>query len=34
MCSIKSIDGKKSSTAKGVNSATEFNELKDTLFNQ
>ena len=34
MCSIKSIDGKESSTAKGVNSATEFNELKDTLFNQ
>ena len=34
MCSIKSIDGKESSTAKGVNSATKFIELKDTLFNQ
>ena len=28
-----SDDGKKSSTAKGVNIATEFNELRETLFN-
>ena len=27
-----SDDGKKSSTAKGVNIATEFNELRETLF--
>ena len=27
-------DGKKSNTAKGVNTATEFNELKDTLFDK
>ena len=31
---IKSIDGKESNTAKGVNIATEFNEFKDTLFNK
>ena len=31
---MKNIDGKKSNTAKGVNFATEFNELKDTLFNK
>ena len=28
-----SDDGKKSSTAKGVNIATEFNELRENLFN-
>ena len=28
------IDGKESSTAKGVNTATKFNEFKDTLFNK
>ena len=32
--SMKNIDGKESNTAKGVNIATEFNEFKDTLFNQ
>ena len=32
MHSMKSIDGKEPNTAKGVNAATEFNELKDTLF--
>ena len=32
MYSIKIIDGKESTTAKGVNIATEFNEFKDTLF--
>ena len=32
--SIKNIDGKESNAAKGVNSATEFNEFKDTLFNK
>ena len=26
--------GKESSTAKGVNIATEFNEFRDTLFNK
>ena len=31
---IKKIDGKESSTAKGVNITTEFNELKDVLFNK
>ena len=31
---MKNIDGKESSTAKGVNIATEFNEFKDTLFNK
>ena len=30
--SMKNIDGKESNTANGVNIATEFNELKDTLF--
>ena len=30
--SIKKIDGKELSTAKGVNIATEFNEFKDVLF--
>ena len=34
MYSIKKIDGKESSTAKGVNIATEFNEFKDVLFNK
>ena len=31
---IKNIGGKESNKAKGVNIATEFNELKDTLFNK
>ena len=31
---IKKVDGKESSTAKGVNIATEFNEFKDVLFNK
>ena len=31
---ILSDDGKKSSTAKEVNIATEFNEFRDTLFNK
>ena len=31
MYSMKIIDGKESTTAKGVNIATEFNEFKDTL---
>ena len=31
---MKNIDGKESNTAKGVNIAIEFNELKDTLFNK
>ena len=34
MHAVKNIDGKESNTAKGVNIATEFNELKDTLFNK
>ena len=34
MHSMKTIDGKESNTAKGVNIATEFNEFKDTLFNK
>ena len=34
MCSIKKIDGSESSTAKGVNIATEVNEFKDVLFNK
>ena len=29
-----SDDGKESNTAKGVNITTEFNEIKDTLFNK
>ena len=33
MYSLKIIDGKESNTAIGVNIATEFNEFKDTLFN-
>ena len=31
---IKKIDGSESSTAKGVNIATEFNEFKDVLVNK
>ena len=34
MYSMKKIDGKESSTAKGVNIATEFNEFKDVPFNK
>ena len=34
MYSIKKIDGNESSTAKGVNIATELNEFKDVLFNK
>ena len=34
MYSIRKIDGGESSTAKGVNIATEFNEFKDVLFNK
>ena len=34
MYSMKNIDGKDSNTAKGVNIVTDFNEFKDTLFNQ
>ena len=31
---MKNIDGKESTIAKGVTIATEFNELKDKLFNK
>ena len=34
MYSIQKIDGSESSTAKGVNIATEFNEFKDVIFNK
>ena len=34
MHSIKKINSSESSTAKGVNIATEFNEFKDVLFNK
>ena len=34
MYSIRKIECSKSSTAKGVNIATEFNEFKDVLFNK
>ena len=34
MHSMLSDDGKESNTAKGINTATEFNEFKDTLFNK
>ena len=34
MYSIKNINGKESNTAEGVNIATEFNEIIDTLFNK
>ena len=33
MYSMKNIVGKESNTAKGVNIETEFNEFRDTLFN-
>ena len=31
---MKNADGKEFNTAKGVNIATQFNKLKDTLFNK
>ena len=31
---IKKLNGSESSTTKGVNTATEFNEFKDVLFNK
>ena len=31
---MRNIDDKESNTGKGVNIVTEFNELKDTLFNK
>ena len=34
MYSIREIEDSESSTAKGVNIATEFNEFKDVLFNK
>ena len=34
MYSMKKIDGKEYDTAKGVNITTEFNKLKDVLFNK
>ena len=34
MHSMLSDNGQESNTAKGVNTATEFNEFKDTLFNK
>ena len=34
MYSIKYIDGKESNTAKGVNTATDFSEFKDTFSNK
>ena len=34
MYSIRKINGSESSTAKGVNIATEFNEFKDVLFDK
>ena len=34
MHSMLSGDGKESNTAKGINTATEFNEFKETLFNK
>ena len=34
MYSIKKINGSKSSTTKGVNTATEFNEFKHVLFSK
>ena len=34
MYSIKKINGSESSTTKGVNIATEFNEVRDVLFNK
>ena len=32
--SMKNIDGKESNAAKSVNTATEFSEFKETLFNK
>ena len=34
MYSMKNVDGKESNTAKGINTATEFNEFKNILFNK
>ena len=34
MYSMKKIDGKECNTAKGVSIATEFDKLKDVLFNE
>ena len=34
MYALKKIDGGESSTAKGINIATEFNEFEDVLFNK
>ena len=34
MYSLKNIDGKECNTSKGVNIATEFDKLKDVLFNE
>ena len=34
MHSVLSDDSKESNTAKGINTAAEFNEFKDTLFNK
>ena len=34
MYSMRNVNDKESNTAKGVNIVTEFNELKDTLFNK
>ena len=34
MYALKKIDGGGSSTAKGINIATEFNEFEDVLFNK
>ena len=34
MYSIKKLDGSESSSAKGVNIATQFNEFKDVLFSK
>ena len=31
---VLSDDGKESNKSKGINTATEFNEFKDTLFNK
>ena len=32
--SMKNVDGKESNTAKGINTATEFNEFKNILLNK
>ena len=34
MYSMKTIHGEESNTAKGINTATEFKEFEDTLFNK